>query len=501
MKTTRAQKSLSATLSVTAILLIVSVSPRGLIHAQTDDRSMPALVDLVQQRQWEPAGALIDTGELDDKQLDQAQGDGMTALHWAAFHGDVKILEKLLTLEVDPNTPTEYGTRPLLLASEYASLGAVDCLLKAGADVDGRGGAKETALMLASRRGDMQIVQRLIQSEASIDLRERNGNTALMWAAAAGHAKVIEKLIDAGAEVNLKLKSDFTAFLFSVREGHIAAAEVFLDNGVDVNAIMHPENSNGRNPRDGMSALMLAVESGHFRLAMNLVKHGADPNDQRSGYAPLHALTWVRKADKGDNVQGDPEPRGSGDLTSIDFVSELVEAGADVNLQLEKGKAPGWCKLNTKGLTPLLLASRTADIELMNLLLKLGADPKLTNADGCTTMMAAAGVGVVAVGEEAGTEQEVDRAIEILADLGVDPNVVDKNGETAVHGAAYRNYPSAVTTLAKVGADPAVWNKKNKRGWKPHDIASGKRPGSFKPSPPTARALDAAMNMNMNVKD
>jgi ankyrin repeat protein len=242
-----------------------------------------------------------------------------------------------------------------------------------------------------------------------------------------------------------------------------------------------------------MSALMLAVESGHFQLALNLVNQGADPNDQRSGYAPLHAVTWVRKADKGDNVEGDPEPRGSGDLTSIDFVRELIKAGADVNLKIEKGKSPGKCKLNRKGLTPLLLASRTADIELMNLLLESGADPKLTNADGCTTIMAAAGVGVVAVGEEAGTEEEVDRAIEILAELGVDPNVVDKNGETAMHGAAYRNYPSAVTTLANLGADSAVWNRKNKHGWKPHDIASGKRPGSFKPSPPTERALDAAM--------
>ena len=98
------------------------------------------------------------------------------------------------------------------------------------------------------------------------------------------------------------------------------------------------------------------------------------------------------------------------------------------------------------GLTPLLLASRTADVELMNLLIE----------------------------------------------LGVDPNVVDKNGETAMHGAAYRNYPSAVATFAKVGASPAGWDKKNKHGWKPHDIASGKRPGSFKPSPATAKALDLA---------
>lgn len=485
-------KNYSTNLAVAAILLLVAFTQSELLRSQTDDSSGPALVDLIHQRQWERAAALLDTGQLSDDQLQQAQGDGMTALHWAAFHGHVPTLEKLISLDVDPNSATEYGALPLLLASENSSVEVVDRLLEAGADVDVRGGVDETALMLACRRGDIKIVERLIQSDAEIDLRERNGNTALMWAAAAGHADVVKKLIDAGADVGLSLKSDFTAFLFAVREGHIAAAEVFLENGVDVNAIMHPKTSKGRNPRDGMSALMLAVESGHFRLALNLVNRGADPNDQRSGYAPLHAVTWVRKSDKGDNVEGDPEPRGSGDLTGIDFVRELIEAGADVNLKLEKGK-PRKCKLNTKGLTPLLLASRTADIELMNLLLELGADPKLTNADGCTTMMAAAGVGVVNVGEEAGTEDEVDHAIEVLAENGVDPNAVDKNGETAMHGAAYRNYPSAVATLAKVGADPAVWNKKNKHGWVPHDIAAGKRPGSFKPSPPTARALDAAM--------
>lgn len=487
-------KYLISNLAIVIALLFV-LSPAALVRGQTHDKSNPLLVDLLQQRQWKSAQVLMGAGDLTEEKLGASQGDGMTALHWAVFHGHLPTVERLLKLNVDPDAATEYGTRPLLLASQFGSVTLVDRLLEAGADVDGRGHGKETALMLAARRGEVAIVERLIQADAKIDLRERNGNTALMWGAAAGHVDVVGKLIEAHADIGLSLNSGFTAFLFSVREGHIAVAELFLDNGVDVNAIMNPKNSSGRNPRDAMSALMLAVESGHFRLALKLVEHGADPNDQRSKFAPLHAVTWVRKADKGDNVEGDPEPRGSGDLTSIDFVRALIEAGADVNLQLADGKKPGYCKLNPKGLTPLLLASRTADIELMNLLLELGADPKLTNVDGCTTMMAAAGVGVVAVGEEAGTEEEVDRAIEILAELGVDPNVVDNNGETAMHGAAYRNYPSAVATLAKVGADPAVWNKTNKRGWTPLDIASGKRPGSFKPSPPTARALDAALKI------
>ena len=81
----------------------------------------------------------------------------------------------------------------------------------------------------------------------------------------------------------------------------------------------------------------------------------------------------------------------------------------------------------------------------------------------------------------------------MLAKLGIDPNVVDKNGETAMHGAAYRNYPSTVAVLTELGADPTVWNRKNKHKWTPHLIASGKRPGSLKPSPETIAALDRAL--------
>jgi len=226
------------------------------VHAQTGNVSESALVDLIQQRHWEAANTLLDEGRLSADQLEQSQGDGMTALHWAVFHGHVPTLEKLIALGLDPDEATEYGARPLLLASENSSVEVVDRLLEAGADIDGRGAVKETALMLASRRGEIKIVERLIQADATIDLRERNGNTALMWAAAAGHADVVRKLIEAGADVSLSLNSDFTAFLFSAREGHLAVAEVFLENGVDVNAIMEPKNS---------KALSIGIEFGESR--------------------------------------------------------------------------------------------------------------------------------------------------------------------------------------------------------------------------------------------
>jgi ankyrin repeat protein len=249
-----------------------------------------------------------------------------------------------------------------------------------------------------------------------------------------------------------------------------------------------------------MSALLFAVESGHLELALELVKRGADPNDQRSGYTPLHAITWVRKTEVGDNAVGDPAPRIIGKFSTLDFVREIIKAGADVNCRLQEGKAGGKGKLNPKGATPLLFAAKNADLQLIELMLELGADPKISNQDGTTVVMTAAGVGVVAVGEEPGTEEEVNEAIKLFTGLGIDPNVVDKNGETAMHGAAYRTFPKAVACLSECGADPKIWNKENKYGWTPLEIAHGNRPGSVKPSPETIRAIEQALKDGLKNK-
>ena len=103
--------------------------------------------------------------------------------------------------------------------------------------------------------------------------------------------------------------------------------------------------------------------------------------------------------------------------------------------------------------------------------------------------MAAAGVGCLAPGEEAGTEDEAIEAVKLAIELGNDVNAVDDNGETAMHGAAYKNFPRVVQLLADKGARVEVWNRKNKYGWTPISIAEGHRPGNFKPSPETLAAL------------
>src|SRR5438552_13696552 len=159
---------------------------------------------------------------------------------------------------------------------------------------------------------------------------------------------------------------------------------------------------------------------------------------------------------------------------------------------MTKKVSVGLTSLNAMGATPFFLAARTADAELMRLLAALGAEPLLPNADHSTPLMAAAGLGTRSPGEDAGIESEVIEAMQAALDLGNDLNAVDDNGETAMHGAAYKNLPGAVEFLAKKGAKIDIWNRKNKHGWTPLTIAEGYRFGNFKPSPTTAAAIRRA---------
>jgi ankyrin repeat protein len=133
-------------------------------------------------------------------------------------------------------------------------------------------------------------------------------------------------------------------------------------------------------------------------------------------------------------------------------------------------------------------------VPLLETLVKLGADPSLPNAQRTTPLLAAAGVGVGAPEEAAGTEPDVLEAVRLLIKLGADVNAVDGHGETAMHGAAYRNHPKVVQLLADSGAKISVWNTKNRTGLTPIVIAEGHRPGlNFRPSPETVAALHRVM--------
>ena len=457
----------------------------GLAIAQCSFAAEATLANAIERQEWDVAEKLI----VDPDQIAAAQPDGMTALHWAAFHKRPKLVALLLSAGASVDEQTRYEVTPLSIACMQSDAACVTLLTAAGADVNRVKQGGETPLMTASRNGNADVVKVLLKHGAKIDATDRKSQTALMWAAAEGNADVVQVLIEAGADLKRELKSGFNAMMFAAREGKIDVVRRLLDADVDVNAIMGNQKGQGRGPRTGTSALMLAIESGHFELALYLVGRGADPNDQRSEYTPLHALSWVRKPASGDGVDGDPSPRGSGNVSSLDFVRKLVAAGADVNSRLESGPA-GKAKLNMKGVTPFLLASKTADLPFLKVLLELGADPTITNVDDCTALLAASGIGTVSVGEEPGTEPEVIETIEFLLALGLDINAVDRNLETVMHGAAYRAHPKVAERLAQRGSKTSVWNHKNKSKWTPMTIAQGSRPGSVKPDPVMIAVLE-----------
>jgi ankyrin repeat protein len=415
--------------------------------------------------------------------------DGTTPLHWAVQRDDLAAVKSLLAAGANASATNDYGVMPLYLACVNGNEQVVRALLDTGADPNStlRGG--ESVLMTAARTGRTNPVQVLLERGATVNVADRKGQTALMWAAADGHAGVVEQLVRAGADPRVRLKSGFTAFLFAAREGRIDAIRALLKAGIDPNEAIETAKGGGRLPVNGTSALHLAVESGHFELAIELVKAGADPSDQRSGFTPLHIISWVRKPNRGDDEDGQPPPDGSGKLTSLEFVRDIVARGADVNARLKKGDS-GRGKLSRVGATPFLMAAKTADLPLMKLLVELGADPSLPNGDGSTPLMAAAGLGCMAPTEEAGTEEECLDAVAYLLSLGADVNSSDRNGETALHGAAYKNLPKMVALLGAKGASVDIWNRTNRWGWTPSKIAEGYRVGNFKPSPETTASLN-----------
>lgn len=428
----------------------------------------------------------------------QAGADRASALLEAAYNDDVTSARAAIQDGADVKAPNRYGVTALELACTNASPRMVELLLKAGADANTAAVGGETVLMTCARTGSVEAVKALLKAGADIQAKEsKRGQNALMWAAAEGHAETVEALIAAGSSIRSRLDSGYTPLLLAVREGQIGVVRVLLKAGADVNDTIRPAEASGPRPasgagapRPGNSALHLATVNGHFDLGSLLLEAGADPNAIGVGYAPLHIVSWVRKPGGGDN---DPAPRGSGNMTSVEYVKKLAKHGADLNIRMTKKMNVGLTGLNTAGATPFILAARTGDSELMRTLAALGADPKMPTNDGATPLIVAAGLGTRSPGEDAGTESEVLEAVQLAMELGNDVNAVDNNGETAMHGAAYKNLPAVVEYLATHGAKIDVWHRKNKHGWTPLTIAKGYRFGNFKPSAVTVAAISRAM--------
>jgi ankyrin repeat protein len=442
-----------------------------------------------------------------------AQPDGTTALHWAAQNYDLSMADALLAGGANPNAANRYGVTPLYFACINGSGALVEKLVSAGADPNGTLLEGQTPLLTASKAGSVGAVGALLKSGAAVDAKEDwRGQTALMLAAAQGNTEVARVLIANNANVRARSNlpprtpapakpspdvidvmqaangnlnaagGGFTPILFAAREGHIPTLKLLLEAGADPNDKLP----------NGYSALMLALLNAHFEIAAILLDHGADPNADANGIFPLHQVVWTRNPNHHFNL---PPPLPDGDVPSIDVARKLIARGADVNARTEREPRDGYRNwMQRIGSTPFVLAAKGADVELMKVLLEHGADPKLTANDGTTALMAAAGIGYWPA-ESPGSEAEALEAVKICIAQGIDVNAANRGGFTALHGAAVRGANSIVQLLYDKGAKLDARTKKEK--WMALNIADGVfLANTYKATPETAAYLRKLMGIS-----
>ena len=420
--------------------------------------------------------------------VNAAEADGMTALHWAVRANDVPTVQMLLRAGAKVNAVSRYGMTPILLAAQNGDPTVVAALLKAGANPNSAMPEGETALMTAARTGNVDSIKLLVETGAKIDAKENwQGQTALMWAAAQNNAAAVRTLVSLGADKNERSKllsfpefkwetsgmvvtvlprGGWTPLMYAARDGAADAVTALADLKADLNA----------SDPDGTTALMYAIINAHFDTAAILIERGADPNVADStGTTALYSAVDMHTMGP---MLSRPSPKLLDKLDSADIAKMLIAKGANVNARLKRpiiGRhhTPTGDASLGEGTTPLARAAKSNDLQLMKMLLDAGADPKLTLKDRSTVLMIAAAGGAV-VGAYAVaipvTEESSIEAIRLCLDRGVDINAFNTNGTTAIHSAVQRGAEKVVKYLADNGAK---LDMKNKQGRTPLDIAMG----------------------------
>jgi uncharacterized protein len=446
--------------------------------ASTLTAQAPRLADLAKQQDRAAVRALIAAGG----DVNVAQADGATALHWAAHWDDVEMAGLLLRAGARINAANDFGITPLLLASANGRPAMIALLLEASADPNLAGANGETPLMAAARTGNVDVVQALLDRGADVSYKAPgNGQSALMWAISEKHSNVARRLVERGADTHARSTGGYSPLLFAARGGDLESAKMLVAGGADVN---------DKTP-DQTSALVVAVVRGHTALAIHLLEHGADPNASATGYTALHwaSGSWETEltGPNGIDAQGDEEWRSLAGVAGgkVELIRALLAHGADANARL--AKAPprvGYTQLAVEhrvagvnpypGATPFLLAAMAADVDVMRVLAENGADPRLAANDGTTALMVAAGLGRY-LAESRVTEVRALAAAKLALELGGEINAVNESGNAALHGAAQTKADTIIRFLAANGADLSL---RNKRGQTPLMIADTVRAGS-----------------------
>jgi len=370
--------------------------------------------------------------------VNAAQGDGMTALHWAAERGDLEMARMLIYAGAGLEAVTRMAEyTPLHLASRAGHGAVVGALLEAGSDPaapTGSGGA--TPLHLAAAAGDARAVAVLIEHGADVNAREeRAGQTPLIFAAAQNRVEAIQALLAGGADPSLiTTVVDMVELEESLRGGaddavrqqiaaQIAARDAQKEEEKEeegeeeekppeapkplsmgqqvghmggmtallhaarqghsqaVEALLDAGTGIDQASADGTTPIFIAALNGHFDLVLALLERGADPTRANDADGtPLFATInqqWIPKTG-----YAQPNVHLQQNATHLEVMEALLKAGADPNVRLSKRLwftqyGGNILSVNMVGATPFWRASYAADIEAMRLLVAYGADHRI----------------------------------------------------------------------------------------------------------------------------
>ena len=457
-----------------------------------------SLVEAVKAGDREAVRALLTPGT-----VNAPATDGTTALHWAVRANDVETTDLLIRAGADVTVVSRYGVTPLALAALNANDAIVRRLLDAGADANAPSPEGETALMTAARTGSVPVVRTLLERGADPNARERwLGQTALMWAAAENHGPVVETLLEVGADANIASRfypyADFkpldagtpkaptsrggmTALQYAARQGATDAVRAIADSGVDLDQA-DPE---------GVTPLLYAAINGHTRTAALLLERGANPNVADTyGRTALYVAVDLNTL---ETATPRPAPETDEGVTPLALAALVIARGAAVNAPITSPLPPRSTQGNNDttppGATPIWRAAKTSDVAAVRLLLEAGADASAPSRDGITPLMVAAGQAWEEL--RVSTEQASIDTIALLLAAGVDVNLRNTKGETALHGAADRKAAEVIAFLAENGARLDTKDASNRTAL---DVAMGVPPvGGYSPFDYRIRTTDEAM--------
>ncbi len=470
---------------------VVAVLAAALLLAAAPPPESP-VADAAMRGDVEQVRSLLRRGS----DVNAAQGDGMTALHWAAERDDAALAEMLVNAGANVRAVTRLGSyTPLHIASREAGVGVIRLLLEAGADPRARTSTGGVApLHFAAGSGGADAVVELLSAGAEVDAREAMWEqTPLMFAAAAGRTEVVRALLEHGADASLtarvldlaereqvdqadrRRQAEIQDRMRAAREGRVAPAPgggragrgepprgaeqggrggggargaPSGENRDEVNQAQRDRRPTGRLSHaqlvggyGGLTALLLAVREGHEATAMALLDGGADI-DQVSGGDHTGPLLMA-------TING-----------HFDLATTLLERGADVTVSSDAGATPLYATLNTQWI-PKSRHPQPADymqqevgyLELMRALLDAGAD---VNA-------------------------RLDKQLWFTT-FGDDYLRVDRAGATPFWRAAYALDIEAMKLLLEYGADPHVPTVKTAGGRGGEGGGRGGAEGGLDPS-------------------